>query len=136
MPIDYAVETEDELKSLARSITGYEDTQDELPAGHLDDLVTVAAMSVFNETGSDQWFADSGLGQALLFTLCIRTKERVENYSVSSWSVGDQTINVQNAGEEDQAQFVNWAQQVNDGLEASDEVTTAYTVENSAGYIG
>jgi hypothetical protein len=136
MSIDHSVSDESELKSLTRSLTGYEDTQDELPQGDLDDLITVAAMEVYNEGGSDKWFTDTGLGQALLFTLCIYAKARVENYSVSSWTVGDQTINVQNAGDEDQVQFTRWAQAANDGIEASEEVTTTYTVENTAGYIG
>lgn len=136
MAIDYTVDSEADLKQLARGITGYEDTPDELPASDMSTLIQVAAMNVQNDTGSEKWFSDSGLGQALLFTLSVRAKERVENYSVSSWSVGDQTINVQGAGDDEQAQFQNWNEQINKGLEASDVVTTGFAPKNNSSYIG
>lgn len=130
---DYAPTNEGELHTLVRGITDYDET--DLSPSRLKTLTRVAKMTLQNEAGSDKWYTDSGLGQALTFTLCIRAKESVENYSITSWSIGNETIDVSGVGDGDQ-QFTQWNSLAHDGLVNSDVASVTPTPNNTASYIG
>ena len=134
----YAPADEDELLTQVRALTLYDDTRDELPNATLQTQIGVAQMMLKNKTGSENFYTDSGLGQALLGTTAILAKAAVENYSVDRWSVGADDIDVSGAGEADQMQFEMWNTLVNEGLSDSDTTkrTTSPVLRNSANYIG
>lgn len=134
MAIDTSVDSESDLKTLTRSLTQYSDTN--ISPTDLDNLVRVAAMRVETKAGSDAWFSDDELGKALLFTTCILTKASVENYSVNSWEIGDETIEVENASESESVQLSEWASAVADAIEESEETTGGYVPSNTANFIG
>jgi len=134
----YAPTSESELKTMVRGLTLYDDTADELPNSDLQTQIAVAQMMLKNRTGSEDFYTDSGLGQALVGTTAILAKAAVENYSVDRWSVGADDIDVSNAGDADQMQFEAWNMLINDGIAESDSAskTTTPIPKNSANYIG
>lgn len=134
MTIDTEVNDEQELKELARAITQYSTTN--ISDDDVDKLVKVSAMRVETKTGTDKWFSDRALGQALLYTLCIELKAAVENYSVDAWEIGDESIEVADGDGEASAQFTQWATAVAEGIEESTEVTGGYVPSNTSSFIG
>lgn len=132
----YSVSDENDLKAKARAITGYADNSDEIPAGDLGTLVEVAQLKVANEADDDSWYSDDGLGQALLYTLCIRMKERAENHSVEAWSFSDNRIQARNASKEDLAQYQNWFEEAKRGLQTSEKLGGKAGIVNTSHYIG
>jgi len=131
----YDVTSDSELKTRVRALTGYEDTPDELSGTDLDSLVNAAKHRLAVQTGSENWYSDSAMGMALVGTTCIIAKSAVENYSVSSWTIGDQTIDVNGAGNVEQAQFQQWSQMVATGIRQSGDTKTAVPT-NTTDYIG
>jgi hypothetical protein len=135
--VQYAPSDETELIEQVRALTMYDDTRDELPNATLQTQIGVAQMMLKNKTGSENFYSDSGLGQALLGTTAILAKAAVENYSVDRWSVGADDIDVSGAGDADQMQFEMWNKLINEGLSDSSTQKTASPVpRNSANYIG
>jgi hypothetical protein len=135
--VQYAPSDETELIEQVRALTLYDDTRDELPNATLQTQIGVAQMMLKNKTGSENFYSDSGLGQALLGTTAILAKAAVENYSVDRWSVGADDIDVSGAGDADQMQFEMWNKLINEGLSDSSTQKTASPVpRNSANYIG
>lgn len=134
----YQIQDDFELKQKVRTLTGYARDDDELSEPDLDGLLDISKLIIKNATGSDSWYSDEGLGQALLGVTCIRAKESVENYSVSSWSVGDEEIDVSGASDPDAVQFTRWNELVNEGLSASQEAETTHSmsIRNTSAYIG
>lgn len=122
MPLPDFVPTSDKaVKRLVRTVTDYSDDADQLPEATLDELLDVAKLRLYNEVGADEFYDDSGLGQALVFTVAILAKARIENYSVTSWSIGDQRIDTSGVRDGDAEQFQRWTQMVADGISASDD---------------
>lgn len=124
---------------MVRGLTLYEDTADELPSSTLDTLVKTAKMRLQNKYGSDSFYSDSGLGQALVGATAIIAKSAVENYSVDRWDVGEGDIDVSGAGDADQVQFQQWARLTAEGVTSSDAVSddsASPTGINSSPYIG
>lgn len=126
-----------ELKNRVRALTGYEDEPDELPDSVLDTLITVAQQEVELATGSTNWFSDNGLGLALLATTCIRSKERIENYSMSEWELGDEVIDVSGVADEDAVQFQSWNELAKKGIKSHTTPSqSSDLLSNTADYIG
>lgn len=126
--------SEADLHTYVRELTQYEDAPDGLPSDKLNTHIDIAKLRLYNRVDSDKWFTDAGLAQALLGMTAILAKAAVENYSVTSWNVADQEIDVSGMGDEDAAQFQQWAEMVYQGLRNSD-ATPDYSVSNTANYI-
>jgi len=136
-PPSYAPTTDAELHEMVRALTGYADAPDELTAQMLDRQVRLAKLRMATRVDADEgeWFRDGALGQALIGCTAIMAKAEVENYSVSSWSVGDQQIRVNEATQEESSQFQLFNEILNEGLRNSD-ATASYTLRNTTDYIG
>lgn len=134
----YAPSTDSEAREMIRGLTLYEDTSDELPQSDLDTQLSIAKMQLKNETGSEDFYSDEGLGQALVATTAILAKAAVENYSITRWDVGSESIDVSGAGDDAQAQFQQWASMAADGVasSSSSSKTQSATNINSANYVG
>lgn len=124
--VDYDIADTSELKALVRTLTGY--NSQTLSDSDLDNQIQIAKLQLANKVDLDPslagnpFFDDLGLSQALLFTTAIFVKAEVENVSVDSWDVGDVFIRTTRAGDDEQAQFQQWAEYVREGIQAS-EVT-------------
>lgn len=125
------------LKSRVRNATGYEDNQDELPETQLDSIVNDAKLKVAIKTGSEAWYTDRGLSLVLYAYTCMRAKAAVENIAIVSYSLGNESVNMRNADPEDSQQIQQWADDIRDGLDASDADTKQrLSMANTSGYIG
>lgn len=129
--------TDDEVKTAVRAETQYEDNDRELPEAELDTLLERAKHRVSLETGSDDWYSDSGLGLVLIAYTCMRAKAAVENAFIQSYSLGDQQVTVRNANPDISQQIQQWAEDVSVGLDGSslDEAQGPMPT-NTSGYIG
>lgn len=125
MSVSFAPSTDSDVRRQVRALTDYADDPDELPQSKLDDIIEIAKLRLYNEVDSDNFYEDAGLGQALVATTAILAKARVENFSVSSWSIGDQTIDTSTVADSDAVQFKEWNQMHLDGLDASSESGSA-----------
>jgi len=123
MPPEFAPSDQNDVVDYVRGLTDYDDTPDQLPSTALETLIDLARLRIYNSVGSKQFYADAGLGQALVATTAILAKERVENYSIASWSVGDQSVTVEGSGTAEQ--FNDWNDIVLEGLQASDATPSA-----------
>lgn len=128
---------DNELKARVRDETSYEDTADELPSSQLDGIVEAAKGRVELETGSDQWYADDGLGFVLAAYTAMRAKAAIENVPLASYSIGDEQVTFDDDTVEDSAQYQQWAEDIRIGLDASSlDDPKGPTLQNSTGYIG
>lgn len=132
------IESDEKLKLIVRSLTSYSENEDELPEPVLDAQVSAAKLRLKNKTGSTAWYSDDGLSQALLGYTCILAKNSVENYSVSSWTLGDEEIDVSGVREEDAPQYIFWNELIYEGLKSTEATTTSQNVglRNTSSYIG
>lgn len=128
---------DDELKTIVRDETSYDNTDDELPDSQLDTIIERAKGKVELTTGSGAWYSDNGLGYALAAYACMRAKSAVENVPLSGYSLGDERVSFSSANPEASQQLNQWAQDVKDGLEASEkDDSSGPTPTNTSGYIG
>lgn len=129
---------EQDALSLVRSLTFYEDSPDEITKSELQSHLRIAKMRLKTKTGSDNFYTDDGLGQALVASTAIVAKSAVENYSIDRWDLGAGEIDVSNAGDEDVLQMSQWAEMAADGIASSSSSTKnqSPTNINSASYIG
>lgn len=126
-----------ELKAAVRAETQYEDNPDELPDSDLVVLIERAKHRVSLETGSTDWYTDSGLGFVLVAYSCMRVKAAVENAAIVSYSIGDESVQLRNADPDTNQQIQQWADDVRVGLQASTvDSSSRLTPKNSSGYIG
>lgn len=126
-----------DVKAAVRAETQYEDNPDELPDAELDTLLERAKHRVSLETGSTDWFSDSGMGLVLIAYTCMRAKAAVENASIVSYSLGDESVQLRNADPETNQQIQQWADDVRVGLNASTvDSSTRLKPKNTSGYIG
>lgn len=130
-------DTDDELKTIVYSGTSYEDSPDELPESQLDIIIEQAKAKVELTTQSDSWYADDGLGFALAAYTKMRAKSAVENIGLSNYSLGAEDVSFHHADPDESLQLEQWAEDVNDGLDASN-VTESGNLQprDSAGYVG
>lgn len=119
----YDITSDADVKELFRALTLYDDSPDEINSGTLDTQIRAAKIRLSNKVDSDSWYSDSGLGQALLYTTMILGKCAMENYSVSAWDMGGGSIDVSGAGDDEQAQFSEWADAVSEGIRSADNVS-------------
>jgi hypothetical protein len=137
---DYDITSNTELDERVRAETGYEDTPDELPQSDLETLRANAKLVLATDAGVDDgWYTDRGLGLALLGVTCVKAKARVENYSVSSWSLGggDVSIEVEDS-DGSSIQMTEYENMIQMGMARADDVDATLTATNinSASYIG
>lgn len=137
---NYEITSDTELDERVRAETGYDDTPDELPQADLDTLRANAKLRLAVDGGVDDgWYDERALGMALLGVTCIKAKARVENYSVSSWSLGggDVSIDVRDS-DGDSIQMTEYENMVQMGMARADSVNATHTATNinSASYIG
>lgn len=129
--------TDDELETIVRDETSYDDTPDELPSSQLGTVIERAKGRMELETGSDQWYVDDGLGYALAAYACMRAKAAVENVALSDYSIGDEDVSFTETDPETSQQLQQWAEDVTVGLNGSDlDTSQGLTLSNSTGYIG
>ncbi len=123
-----------ELRETVRTVTNY--AVEDVPDSDIDTHIQLAKLRIKNETGSDKFFSDDGLAQAVIFASAILLKSAVENYSISNYVVGGQEIDVSDVASADASQFKEWSSLVRDGLENSHETTRRYDgLRNTADYI-
>lgn len=128
---------DEELKTIVRDETSYDDSEDELPESQLDTVVERAKGKLEMTTGSDAWYSDDGLGFALAAYAAMRAKSAVENVPLSGYSIGDEQVSFDSADPETSQQLSMWADDVTDGLDASDlDTAQGPTPTNTSGYIG
>lgn len=120
MSDDLAPQNDTDLKELVRSLSGYDDNPDALPKSDLDSVVRTSKLRLKNKYNSMAWYSDSGYGEALLGLTLIRSKARVENYSLSEWEIGNQSVSVDADDPEDSQQLQDWNDMVNNGVENAD----------------
>lgn len=134
----FEISSDAEVKHKVRALTGYEDSDDELPEPTLDALLDISKSRLSTKAGSQAWYTDPSLGQALLGVTAILAKSSVENYSVDSWTIGEESINVSGSGDDSDAQFSHWNQLVVEGLKSSNNADTEHnlSVSNTSEYIG
>lgn len=126
-----------ETKTIVRAETSYEDLPDELPSDQLDTLVERAKAKLEMTTGSGAWYSDDGLGFALAAYASMRAKAAVENISLSSYSIGDESASFDADDPETSQQLQQWAEDVSDGLDASSlDESVGPTPTNTSSYIG
>lgn len=130
-------DNDNELKTIVRDETSYDNTEDELPDTQLDTIVERAKGKVELTTGSSAWYSDDGLGYALAAYACMRAKSAVENVPLSGYSLGDERVSFSSDDPDASQQLNQWAQDVKDGLEASDaDESVGPKPTNTSGYIG
>ena len=134
----FSISDDSELKTRVRSATGYEDDEDEgILTSDLDNIIKDAKAKVFLETNAKKWYTDDGLGFALLAYTCMRTKAQVENFAISKYSLGNESVTTRNATEEQSQQIQQWADDVRTGLNASElDKSTKQKMRNTSGYVG
>ncbi|UBF23166.1 hypothetical protein M1M34_gp015 [Haloarcula tailed virus 2] len=134
----FSITSDPELKTRVRSATDYNDDEDEgILDSDLDNIIKDAKSKVFLETGSKAWYTDDGLGFALIAYTCMRTKAQVENFAISSYTLGNETVNTRNATPEQSQQIQQWADDVRTGMNASElDGSTKPKMQNTSGYIG
>ena len=123
-----------ETRNFVRALTDYDDNADELPQLLLETQLKICKMGLHNKYDIDDFYADSGITQALVAGTAIKCKLAVENYSVSSWTVGDQSIDVSGVRDTDVPQLQSWQSMYQDGIATSDE-TASRVPQNTADYI-
>lgn len=129
--------SDNDVKSAVRAETQYEDNEDELPEVDLTLLIERAKHRVSLETGSTDWYTDSGMGMVLIAYTCMRAKAAVENAAIVSYSLGDESVQLRNADPETSQQIQQWADDVRVGLEASSvDASQRLKPRNSSSYIG
>lgn len=133
--IDFAPDSDQDVERMVRVLTGYRDAADGLSQADMETALKVGKMKLFTATNSDAFYADAGMGQALVGCTAIYAKAAVENHSVSSWSIGDQRVQTGAFNNPADAQYEQWSELVRTGLQASDE-TEMFRPTNTAGYVG
>ncbi len=135
MTVSFAPTDDGDVKGLVRdALTGYSDSVDEVPSDVLDTQLRMAKLELYNYTGSDAFYSDAGLGQALVGATAVYSKLSLENYSVDSWRVGDTEIDTGSFNNPREAQYEQYVSLVQQGLAASD-VTSGRAPSNTSGYI-
>lgn len=130
-------ESDDDLKSIVRGETSYDDTDDELPESQLDTVIERAKGRMEMETGSTAWYSDKGLGFALGAYACMRAKSAVENVPLADYSIGDEDVSFADTDPETSQQLRQWADDVAAGVNYSDlDDPQGLTLSNSTSYIG
>lgn len=134
----FGIPNDAELTERIRSATGYPDDEDEgILASDLENIIKDAKTKVFLETKSKEWFSDDGLGFALLAYASMRTKAQVENFAISKYSLGNESVTTRNATPEQSQQIQQWADDVRTGLNASQiDQSTKPKMQNTGGYVG
>lgn len=128
---------DDDLTTIVRDETSYEDTDDELPQSQLDTIIEQSKAKVELETGSNSWYSDDGLGFALAAYTKMRAKAAVENVPLSSYSLGAEDVSFPEVDPEDSQQLQQWADDVKTGLDASSTASSGnLQPANSSEYIG
>jgi hypothetical protein len=137
MSVQYPSDEAD-VRDLVRGLTLYEDDADEIPQSTLNTQIRIAKMRLATETGSDAFFSDDALGEALVYTTAILAKSAIENYSITSWDLGVGEIDVSGAGDAEQVQFTQWADAASQALASGGHGGGSHgtaTNINSANYI-
>lgn len=116
----FSVTSDNEVEARFRTITGYDDTDDEVPLTVFDGILQAAKAKVYGDTGSTNWYADHHLGEVLVYTCAIIAKHRVENYSVAQWSIGNHSVTT-TADSDESALIQQWLDIINNNIGESDE---------------
>lgn len=117
----FSVTTDTETIARVRTITGYDDTVDEISQATLSNLLDAAKAKVYSDADSTAWYSDHHMGQVLVYTLCIQSKLRVENVSTKSWSLGNESITALTADPDVEGQLNEWNNEINENLGDSPE---------------
>lgn len=129
--------SDSDVKTAVRAETQYADNVDELPDAELTTLIERAKHRVALETGSTDWYTDSGMGLVLIAYTCMRAKAAVENAAIVSYSLGDESVQLRNATPETSQQIQQWADDVRVGMSASSvDSSSRIKPRNTSGYIG
>lgn len=135
--MSFDINNDTDLKQRFRSITGYQDNSDEITSSELDTLIKQMKFDIKTEYNTSNFYSDDGVTMALLYTTCIFGKARIENYSVSSYNIGSESISVMDASPEDSAQFQHWAERVKVGIDSSSSLGGGATkMRNTSSFIG
>lgn len=129
--------SDSELLDAVRAETQYSDSESELPASELEEIMQNAKRRVFLETGSKAWYSDEGIGLVLLAYTAMRAKSAVENAPIAGYTLGDEQVQIRQADPDTSAQIQQWAEDVRVGLDASDlDSSNRNQIRNTSSYIG
>lgn len=131
----YAPTSDGEVETYVRALTDYDDAADELPISTFGTQLKIAKLRLNNRVNSDDWYSDAGLGQALVACTAIMCKATVENFSIDSWTIGDQSVEAANANPAQSQQLTLWNDMLVEGLDSS-RAGADNQLSNSASFIG
>ena len=115
----YDIVDDPTLKRYVRVLSGYSDSEDELPEHDLESIIGATKLELKLRGNSDQWFSDDGLGLMLLGYTLINAKSQVENIVIEEYQLGNERVRTRNASPEQNQQLNRWAELVNVGKQAS-----------------
>lgn len=123
----FSLTSDSEVEERVRTLTGYEDTSEELPssdfstASENEGVLGAAKAKIYTDVGLDDWYTDHHVGEALAYTAAILAKDRLENYTVESWTIGNgaESVEVRDASPGDSRQIESWANEVEQSLAKS-----------------
>lgn len=122
----FSLTTNDEVEERVRTLTGYEDNADELPSADFstsnenEGVLGAAKSKIYIDVGVTDWYSDHHLGEALAYTAAIIAKERLENYTVEQWTIGNgaESVVVRGAAQ-DEGQILSWVNRVEEAIAKS-----------------
>lgn len=123
----FTVTSDTDLVDRVRFITGYEDDPKELPSSDMDGLIQAAKSDVYSEAETTEWYDEHHLSEVLVYTTCIKCKLHIENYSVSKWSIGNESVSTLQAVPDEEGQLMEWYSEVEDNLDDSPETDSGGT---------
>jgi len=136
---NFALTSDEELKTAVRDITSYDDSADGVPESQLDGLLDDAKRNLYGRTGSDKWYDDVNYGQALKAWTAIVVKAAVENINITSYNIADESISLSNADPDSSQQIQLWMNETHRALNQS-EVSFSraqdISFSNTSAYIG
>lgn len=136
MPAPQVTDDRD-VKDRVYASTNYEDSTDELPETQLDTLLDISKGRMVNDVGTDKWYTERPLGDALVAYTCMRCKAAIENFAISGYTMGDETVQTRNADPDDSQQIQMWAEDIQAALNKSSvDSSTSQKMRNTSGYIG
>lgn len=137
----YAVTSDSELETAARDLTSYD--PDELPGddttGQMKGLIDAAKRELHIRTGSNQWYSDLAYGDALTYMTALKMKEAVENVSISSYGIADESVSFTDTDPETSQQIVSWSESMNRALNQSElsfDTEQDFGLRNTGAFIG
>lgn len=128
---DFIPESDEELYDIIRDITGYGDSVDKAV---LESQIRIAKLRLYNRTGKDDFYDNASLTQALLGYTGMLTKSTVENTTLESYEIGDESVQFGNVNSNNPIMDL-WAEMVAEALGDIDSASDNMGMSNSSSFI-